>query len=119
MAMPRRAVALLVLALLALTSTVGVLAHEHGIEAARYRVECVVDHDGSVPDLSQVAISRTSKHVHDCVGCRLSGQRGPLCEAGPGVVGPSAGHRTPGPDDSGQRGFDVALERESRGPPSS
>lgn len=71
--------------LLLLSSTAGLVAHDHATAIDRDAVACTIDHE-RVHDASAGAeiAAAGEHHAHDCVGCHFAGKRS-LHAAGSGV----------------------------------
>ncbi len=68
--------------LLLLSSTVGLVAHDHDTAIERDAVACAIDHDleaGAGTSSVEVEIAAPGEHhAHDCVGCHFAGNRSQL-----------------------------------------
>lgn len=64
--------------LLLLSSTAGLVAHDHATSIDLGAVDCAIDHDrahGATPASGPVVAAAGEHHAHDCVGCHFAGSR--------------------------------------------
>jgi hypothetical protein len=73
-----------------LSTTAGLVEHDHGLTVVRKGYDCTSDHrEHTLPPNAEAGLQKSGhRHHHDCLGCQLSGNRTLVpvargCEVGP------------------------------------